>query len=315
MIKAYICVELNNGTIIKYVRDKLVDSSGGALQTIKINSGGTGYLTSDINTLFTIGGSLGKGAITAVVNGVVTKVALIEPYSGYSAATAAATSGGSGSGLTLDTTVVPSAGSLATLTVVSGGASYTSSSILSLNTSTNTGIGAHLTTTDTGALTTGNTVITSSGTGYTVGSVYSVTSISGPGSGATVKVATVVNGIGVPRRYYCYDGVTHVLNTELGASGQILADYNTITGIITTGTAKIITFPDSYTYAAGTYDTLNTNQPLQRGLFDFNYIPLAAVSRVFIVQEWFDATNTGILFCPTDTTYTGISGPTYQTFS
>ncbi len=46
MVRGWIMVDLFNGQSIKYVRDLLVDSSAGCLQSISINNGGTGYLTS-----------------------------------------------------------------------------------------------------------------------------------------------------------------------------------------------------------------------------------------------------------------------------
>lgn len=316
-------VDLFNGQSIKYVRDLLVDSSAGCLQSISINNGGTGYLTSDINTTFSITLSSAVnavGAITAVSNGVVTGVALLEPASGYTTQSAgsATTSGGSGSGLTLNTVIVTGTGCIATLTPLTGhvGSGYATGDVVILNGSGAGGYGASATLTVTSTVVTAATIL-SSGSGYVVGEVYKTTTVTGSGSGLYLQVASVSTGSGIPRVYYCYDGIGNNLYTEKSSAGQIQYDFATLTTAYTGAATKYLPFPDniSTTLSLNTLTISSTNQPPQRMLLNANYVPMAAVARIYIMQEWFDASGTGILTNYTDAIYRGIDGPTYQKFS
>lgn len=68
--------------------------TGGAIQSISINNGGTGYSVDDVLTIS--GGSGGTATVTSVDGGVVDGISLTTAGTGYSSATAADTSGGSG---------------------------------------------------------------------------------------------------------------------------------------------------------------------------------------------------------------------------
>lgn len=76
----------------------------GAITSGVIVAGGTSYITGDIITISGGGGSGGTFSVTASA-GIVTDLTELTPGSGYSGTTGAATTGGSGSGLTVTITV------------------------------------------------------------------------------------------------------------------------------------------------------------------------------------------------------------------
>lgn len=79
-----------------------------AIGTAVVNVGGTGYAVGDIVTVTQVGGSNGQLLVTAAAGGIVSAVATIvgSQGTGYSLATGLATTGGSGTGLTVDITVL-----------------------------------------------------------------------------------------------------------------------------------------------------------------------------------------------------------------
>ncbi len=68
-------------------------------------AGGTGYVVGDILTV-TTGGTNGKAIVTSTVAGVVSTIALLASGSGYTTGTGKATSGGTGSGCTVEITSI-----------------------------------------------------------------------------------------------------------------------------------------------------------------------------------------------------------------
>jgi hypothetical protein len=80
----------------------------GALKTVAVAAGGTGYEVGDILTITQTGGALGKAIVTTINAGAVTGVAILQGGTGYADASALATvnaMAGSNDGCTIDITV------------------------------------------------------------------------------------------------------------------------------------------------------------------------------------------------------------------
>lgn len=79
-----------------------------ALGIIAVDAGGTGYVVGDVVTVVQTGASGGQLTVTTVASGVVTGLALIpgEQGSGYSIGTGLATTGGTGTGLTVNISAI-----------------------------------------------------------------------------------------------------------------------------------------------------------------------------------------------------------------
>jgi len=77
---------------------------GGPITALAVNAGGTGYVVNDI--LLIDGGEGGKAKVLTVAATVVTSVELLLGGKGYTSATGATTSGGTGTGCTLNTTAI-----------------------------------------------------------------------------------------------------------------------------------------------------------------------------------------------------------------
>ena len=78
-----------------------------SIQSIKVNSGGTGYAVGDIVQILQAGGTLGTALVTAVSSGVASELSVLHGGYGYMAGAGLATSGGSGTGLTVNITSNP----------------------------------------------------------------------------------------------------------------------------------------------------------------------------------------------------------------
>jgi hypothetical protein len=77
-----------------------------ALKTVAITAAGAGYAVNDILTI--AGGTGGTVRVLAVDgSGAITSIKIVNPGSGYSAAAGAATTGGTGAGCTITTTIGP----------------------------------------------------------------------------------------------------------------------------------------------------------------------------------------------------------------
>lgn len=173
---------------------------------IKVNAGGSGYAIADRGTI--TGGS-GSGAtyyVKAVAAGVCTEIAIILGGSGYvvSAAAASTATTGGGSGLTIGIAIATGLIFGAHLGVTAGGTGYAVNDLVNLNGGTAGYIKPVLkVTTVSGGVVTGfelqtqeliapNAVrVYTNGTGHTVGSGKTTTTITGVGSGLTVNISYV----------------------------------------------------------------------------------------------------------------------------
>ena len=202
--------------------DDTVTFTGGA--TAKVLSWTPGTLTAavvltDPSTKITTSDTLdipdtGVGAsITGLAGG-----------TGYSAATGVATSGGSGSGLTVDTTV--GAGVPTAITLTSGGSAYATAAGVATTGGGGTGLTVDL-------VVSGGVVqtisINNAGTGYTVGATVTVV---GGGSNATFTVDAATGAV-----------TAVVINS--GGSGYLVGDTITVTGGGADSTFDIATVTDT----------------------------------------------------------------------
>jgi len=160
----------------------------------------------------------------------------------YTAATGVATTGGSGTGLTVNTTVT--VGSVLTFAAGSGGTLYVTANNVTTTGGTGTGLTVNIVAAA-GSIT--GIVIANAGTGYTVGDTIT---IAGGGSNATFVVSTV-------------KGAVSAVAVAAGGVGYLVNDTITISG--TTGTSatfKVATVTDtniSITAVSDWYS--NTNIP------------------------------------------------------
>jgi len=141
--------------------------------------------------------------------GIVTGVGSIIGGTSYQSATAVATTGGNGTGLTVDTTV--SVGSVLTFVGGSSGTAYVDANSVATTGGTGTGLEVNITT-NSGAVT--SIAISAAGTGYTVNDVIT---INGGGSNAEFTVTTV-------------EGAVATVAIVDGGSGYEVADIITVTG-------------------------------------------------------------------------------------
>lgn len=141
--------------------------------------------------------------------GIATAAGSIVGGTTYETAAAVATTGGSGSGLTVNTTV--SVGTVLTFTSGAGGTGYVDASAVSTTGGTGTGLTVNVVTSG-GAVT--SIAIAAAGTGYTVGDTIT---IAGGGSNSTFTIATV-------------RGSVSAVAIAAGGSGYEVADIITVTG-------------------------------------------------------------------------------------
>jgi hypothetical protein len=92
------------------IADSILSSAintGGCVTDVRLTptAGGTGYAVGNL-LIITTGGSNGKVRVIAVSAGVVTKVRLIQPGSGYTTGSGKVTSGGAGTGCTVEITEI-----------------------------------------------------------------------------------------------------------------------------------------------------------------------------------------------------------------
>ena len=192
----------------------------GAITAVALNQGGTDYLIGDTLTIT----NANAGGVATLNLG-----SLVTGTGGFSNATAVATTGGSGTGLTLDTTVDAS-GALTNLTVNAAGTGYAVDDTITI-TNPNGG----------GVQTLGS--IATAGTGYADGTGIAV--VGGGGTGLTVDLTTsagVVTGVAINADgsgYAASDVVTIVNANGSGAKtlGSITTagtGYSAGTGVATT---------------------------------------------------------------------------------
>ena len=121
-------------------------------------------------------------------DGSVNTLTLTTAGTGYSTASGVATTGGSGTGLTVDVINDGNDGSVNTLTLTTGGTGYTTDSDIA--TTGGSGTGLTLNIVDSGGVITSAAVF-SGGTGYTIGNVVTVST---GGANATVTITDTDNG-------------------------------------------------------------------------------------------------------------------------
>ena len=155
---------------------------GGVVTGLIVDNGGSNY-TSAPTVVLSSGGGTGATATAAVsVRRPLTALTVTNGGSGYSVAPAVVLSGGGGSGATATATI--SGGVVTGFTVANGGSNYTSAPSVSLA----IGTGATATATVSGGAVTALTV-TSGGSNYTTAPIVAVSG----GTGA-IATATLVNG-------------------------------------------------------------------------------------------------------------------------
>lgn len=99
-----------------------VTLSGGAVSSIAVDSGGTGYSTAP--TVAIVGGGGSSATATATISAQVASVTVTNGGSGYSSSPTVSFTGGGGSGATATANI--SAGAVSSLTITSGGSGYSS---------------------------------------------------------------------------------------------------------------------------------------------------------------------------------------------
>jgi hypothetical protein len=170
---------------------------GARLQSIALDSGGSGYTSAPTVTFGTGSGTAvaGPAAHTTVGNGAVIALTLTSPGSGYtSAPTVVFGGGGGGSGAAGVATISTSTTTLNyvdSITVISGGTGYTSAPTVTI--SGGSGSGATATATIATTSTTINTVdhidIVTSGSGYTSNPTVTITGGGGSNASATADIS------------------------------------------------------------------------------------------------------------------------------
>ena len=232
--------EGGTGTSKKFV-GRSAGTWGSALKVVVVDAGADQYVTFGAapagiavdSQLTFVGGATGRvlsydaATLTAAValdgttrlttadqldipdTGIAASTTTLVGGTGYQAASAAATTGGSGSGLTVDVAVA--VGVPQTITLASGGASYATGANIATTGGTGSGLTVDVVVT-TGVVT--SVVLNTPGTGYTVGDTIS---IAGGNSGATFTVDTVEGAV---------TGVTIVA----GGTGYLVGDTVTVSG-------------------------------------------------------------------------------------
>jgi hypothetical protein len=157
----------------------------GQVLTGALTNGGVGYVSG--NNITTTGGT-GTGATVNIIassNGVVGTGSVSAVGTGYSSSTGNATTGGTGTGLTLDITANVGTGDIATAVIGNGGSNYIVGDVVTI--SGGNGDATYTVSSITGGTVTA-VVLNSVGTGYAAGDVLTIT-----GGTATYTVATVTN--------------------------------------------------------------------------------------------------------------------------
>ena len=148
-------------------------------------------------------------ALDAPELGIVSTAGTLVGGTGYQNGTAVATTGGSGTGLTVNTTVTT--GTVLTFTPGAGGSAYVDASAVATTGGSGTGLTVNIVT-NAGAVTA--VAIAAAGSGYTVGDTIT---INGGGNNATFTIATV-------------EGAVSTVVIAAGGSGYQVSDSITVTG-------------------------------------------------------------------------------------
>jgi len=150
--------------------------SNSLITAVGVNSSGSGYTVGD--TLKILSG-ITRGAVTSTFS--------YSAGSAYTTSTGNATTGGTGTGLTIDVTA-DVAGGVVTVTLINGGSGYTNGSNVNATGGSGTGLQFYSVTTSGGIVTAVS--VGSKGSGYAVNDIVT---ISGGGANATVRINSITN--------------------------------------------------------------------------------------------------------------------------
>ena len=170
---------------------------------------GTGYSTAE--DVATTGGS-GSGLTVDIVSGVSYSTNTLVAGSGYSTATNVPTTGGTGIGLTVDIVVV-SGHHVASVTVNTAGSGYTTGDTLTI-----TGGNANATFNVAPINVVTSVIINESGTGYAVGDTLTIT---GGNADATFNIKTITNSVNTS--HHLIDKIKSVIEAQHTASNADFA--------------------------------------------------------------------------------------------
>jgi hypothetical protein len=159
----------------------------GALTTIIVTNGGSGY-TSVPTVSITGGGGSGATATAVISGGAITSLTVSSSGTGYTSAPTVSFSGGAGSGGAA--TAVLATRAVSSIAVSAAGSGYTAAPTVTLTGGSGTGGAAAAVLT---ATTLASIALTNAGTGYT--SAPTVSFSGGGGSGATATVTILAGGV------------------------------------------------------------------------------------------------------------------------
>ena len=241
---------------------------------VSIYSPGSGYTVGDTITI-----------LSGLTRGAVQGVSQTTQGSGYTTTTAASTTGGTGTGLTVNI-VADVAGGVNGTTIVSGGTGYTSATNVSTTGGSGTGLTFYNVTASGGVVT--SVSIGNKGSGYAVNDVVT---ISGGGGNATVRILAVSDR----------EILSAIPNNP--GSGYTAGDVITITGGGGTGA--------TYTVATVTKDvtiqvaTLNAGGLIQS--VSTTGTPITSPSKSFIGALTISEVTTGQIASSSTLTYSAIA--------
>ena len=214
-------------------------TSSGIVTAVAINAGGSGYAASEVITI----GPTGRVSTT---NNLVAGT-------GYTTANALVTTGGSGTGLTVDIIADGNDGSVNTLTLTTAGTGYTTASGVATTGGSGTGLTVDIINDDNdGSVNT--LTLTTGGTGYTTGN--NVATTGGSGTGLTVNIVASGGIITSATEFSGGTGYT-IGNVVTVSTGDANATV-TITDV-SNGKINSVTIASSGTgYAIGNVVTVST---------------------------------------------------------
>jgi hypothetical protein len=174
-LASYTNLSTSGGTGTGLKVDATLDQYG-FVTAVSVYSPGSGYTVGDTITV-----------LSGYTRGAVTGVSATNQGTGYTTTTNVATTGGTGTGLTLDI-VAEVAGGASSTTITSGGTGYTSANNVTTTGGSGSGLTFYSITASGGVVT--QVAIGNKGTGYAANDVVT---ISGGGGNATVRLDTVTN--------------------------------------------------------------------------------------------------------------------------
>src|SRR6516164_6586251 len=224
---------------------------GGAIGSITVTSGGSGYTSNPTVTISAPGGTGTTATATADVGAVITGVTLTSGGSGYAAGTTV-TLPAPGTGGTQATAVPNLRFGVASIAAPAAGtgAGYAVGDVLSFNSGGGTGATATVSSVNaTGAITAVTfNAATGAGAGYTA--APTISSVSGPQSVTSVALLSGGSGYAVGNTLSLTGGTTNAVVTVTAIGGT--AATGPITGFTFTGGAGYTTPPTANTNLTGT---------------------------------------------------------------